>query len=64
MDIKRIVVVVGIAAIAMLGWVTFKFYFLHDPDNFHWADAKTTAVTFMLNHCKEIKCDRARHRLA
>jgi hypothetical protein len=60
MNVKNMVFVIGLAAITMLVWTTVKVYFIHDPDNFMWADAKAYAVAFRINQCKQIKCDSGR----
>jgi hypothetical protein len=56
-DVKKMVYVIGIASFAMLAWVTFKVWFIHDPDNFFFGDAKPHAVAWMIDNCKKYKCD-------
>jgi hypothetical protein len=55
-NIKKMATTVAFAALGMMVWVTFKVYFIHDPDNFFEVDARPYLVAWMMDNCKAQQC--------
>jgi len=47
---------IAFATLAMVAWVTFKVYFVHDPDNFFEMDARPYYIAWDIDNCKTFKC--------
>jgi hypothetical protein len=58
-DVKGMAKVVGIAVVVMVVWSIYKVYFVHDPDNFTFMDARPHLISWMSANCKQYQCNRS-----
>jgi len=56
MNIRKMATTVAFAALAMMVWVTFKVYFIHDPDNSFEVDARPYMVAWRIDNCGKFQC--------
>lgn len=64
MNIKKMATTVAFAALAMMLWVTFKVYFIHDPDNFFEVDARPYVVAWTMDNCRAFQCGTSQNGTA